>query len=131
MAGLDAFHAKNLLDWCLGGAAASAPSNRFISLATQPPTSVSAFDGPFSRSGTVGGRATWNAAAENSPQMSATNRSLMSFTATAIATVVGWNLWNSSSGGNRLAFGTLSASVGCASGDTFGFAAGALVITMK
>lgn len=127
---LDPFHAKNLLDYTLGGAAASQPSNQFISLATASPTTASAFDGPFTRSGTAGGRATWNAAAAASPTGSATNRSLMTWTATAIATVVGWNLWNSSSGGSRLAFGTLSSSVGCASADTFGFAAGALKITM-
>lgn len=121
------FHQKNVLDWVLGGASGSQPAGRFVTLATASPTSQSSFEGPFSNGSN--GRASWNAAAANSPQMSATNRSTMSYTATAIATVLGWNLYDASSGGNRLAFGTLSSSVGCASGDTFGFAAGALKIT--
>lgn len=127
MAGLTPLFAKNLLDFITGAAADNKPASRWISLATASPTTQSAFDGPFSNA--AFGRASWNAAAANSPQMSATNRSTMSYTATALGTAVGWNMYNSSSGGTRIAFGTLSSSVGCASGDTFGFAAGALVIT--
>lgn len=123
---LDPYYAKNLLDYCLGGAAAVQPSNRFISLATQSPTTQSEFLGPFTPV-----RKSASFAAANSPQMSATNRQTASFTATAACTVVGWNLYDSSAGGSRLAFGTLSASVGCASADTFGFPAGTLTITMS
>lgn len=125
---LTAYHAKNLLDYITGAAAAVQPGSRFISLATASPTTQSAFDGPFSNG--AFGRQSWNAAAANSPSGSATNRSVMSYTATAIATAVAWNLYDRSSGGTRLAFGTLSSSVGCASGDTFGFAVGALKITL-
>lgn len=121
----DPFHVKNTLDWCLGGAAASDPGNRWIALATGSPTTASESLGPFTpvrRSGSFG--------AANSPQMSATNRAAQSWTATAACTVIGWNLYNSSAGGSRLAFGTFSSSAGCASGDTFGIPAGALKITL-
>jgi hypothetical protein len=40
-------------------------------------------------------------------------------------TAVGWNMWNSSSGGQRLMYGTFGASVGMASNDTIVIAAAA------
>lgn len=121
---IDPFGAKLMLDWCLGGAAASQPSGRWISFATATPTSQSAFDGGFN------GRCTVTFAAANSPQGSATNLNAISATATVAATVVGFNLWNSTAGGTRLGYGTLSAAIGCKSGDTMAFAVGALTITL-
>jgi hypothetical protein len=116
---------KILLDWVTGGAAVTRPATRWISFATQSPTSQSDFDGPF-RS-----RMTVTFAAANSPQMSATNLNAVSnITATAAATAVGWNLWNSSAGGTRLAFGTCTAAIGCKSADNIGIAAGAIKITL-
>lgn len=120
---------KAMLDWVLGGAVPTRPTARFLSFATASPTSQSAFDGPFS--GGLFGRATITFASANSPQMSATNLNAFSnITATAVGTAVGWNLWNSSSGGTRLAYGTATAAIGCASADNIGIAAGAIKITL-
>jgi hypothetical protein len=118
---LDPFARKLLLDWVLGGAAATQPGSRWVSYATQSPTTQSAFDGPFRSRGTL------KYAAANSPQMSATILSSASpqGTSTAIMTAVGWNMWNSSSGGQRLMYGTFGASVGMASNDTIVIAAAA------
>lgn len=121
---LTPFEQKNILDYLTGAAAAVRPASRFISIATQSPTSQSAFDGPFSP------RMSYSANAANSPAGSASNRVAMSCTATAAATAVGWNLWDSNQGGTRIAYGTLSASVGCASADTLGFAANRLILRM-
>lgn len=116
---------KAVLDWVTGAAAATQPASRWISFATQSPTSQSAFDGPWQS------RMTVTFAAANSPQMSATNLNAVSnITATAGATAVGWNMWNSSAGGTRIAYGTTTANIGCKSGDNIGIAAGAIKITL-
>jgi len=125
MTGMDPYLSKQLLDWMTGGAAATQPTQRWIQWATASPTSQSAFDGPFSP------RITATFAAANSPQGSATNLNAMTGTATAVATAVGWNLYDRSVGGTRLAFGTLAAAVGCKSADNPCFSAGALKITIS
>ena len=122
---------KALLDWVTGGASVTRPATRWISLATAAPTSESSFDGPFSNA--ARGRATVTFAAANSPQGSATNLNAFSnITATAApASVFGWNLWNSSSGGTRIAYGTATAAIGAKSGDNIGIAAGAIKIVLS
>lgn len=122
--GADAATQKAMLDWVLGGAAATRPGSRFLSFATQSPTSVSSFDGPFTP------RRTATFAAANSPQMSCTNAAAISATASAVATIVGFNIWNAPTGGQRLFWGTMTASVGCASGDTIGIPTGALKVVL-
>jgi hypothetical protein len=117
---------KAMLDWVLGGAAATRPGSRFVSFATQSPTSRSAFDGPFTPRRTV------TFAAANSPQMSVTNAAVISATATAVATIVGFNIWDRAAAANatRLFWGTMTASVGCLSGDTIGIPTGALKVVL-
>ena len=116
---------KALLDWSTGAAAVTVPPGRWIQWATASPTSQSAFDGPFSP------RMTVTFASANSPQGSVTNLNAITGTATAAATAVGWNLYDSNVGGTRIAYGTLSASVGCKSADNPAFGAGGLVITLS
>jgi hypothetical protein len=117
---------KAMLDWVLGGAAATRPSTRWISMATASPNVTSAFDGPFQSRNTV------TFAAANSPAMSVTNLNNLSLmTCSAAATVVGWNIWNSSSGGTRLFYGTMTAAIGCKSGDNVQIGAGALKIVLS
>ena len=120
----DAYIEKALLDWMLQGATPTAPAGMWIGLATQSPTSVSAFEAPVTRH-TV----TFSAAA--SPAGSASNRAAVTILATAACTPVGWNIWQSSAGGSRWAWGTLTASVTCSSAQTVGFAAGGLKITLS
>lgn len=116
---------KQMLDWALGGAAGSQPTQRWIQFATQSPTSQSAFDGPFTP------RATVTFAAANSPQMSKTNLNTISVvTATAAGTAVGWNIYDRSVGGTRIAYGTTTANIGCKSGDQPALAPGQLKITL-
>jgi hypothetical protein len=116
---------KQVLDWALGGAAGSQPTQRWIQFATQSPTQANAFDGPFSPRNTV------TFAAANSPQMSKTNLNTISLcTATAAGTAVGWNLYDRSVAGTRIAFGTCTAAIGCKSGDQPALAPGTLKITL-
>jgi hypothetical protein len=117
---------KRLLDWTTGAAAATQPPGRWLQFATASPTSQSAFDGPFSSRRTV------TFAAANSPQGSKTNLGAVTgATVSVAATAVGWNLYDSSVGGTRIAFGTFAAAVGCKSGDWPVLSAGALKITIS
>lgn len=127
---LDQYAQKALIDWVTGAAAVSQPTQRWVSFATASPRSDSAFDGPWS--GGAFGRATVTFAGANSPQGSVTNLNAFSnITATAAATAVGWNLWDRSSGGTRLAYGTVTANIGCKSADNIGIAAGAIKIVIS
>lgn len=117
---------KQLLDWALGGAAGSQPTQQWIQFATASPTSQSTFDGPFSP------RATVTFAAANSPQGSKTNLNTISvITATAAGTAVGWNIYDRSVGGTRIAYGTCTAAIGCKSGDQPALNPGTLRITLS
>jgi|SRR5215472_5950886 len=117
---------KALLDWCLQGAAPTRPAQIWLDLVTSSPTSRSAFSG-----GAYFSRSTVSFAAANSPQTSATLLAAVTGTATAAATFVGFNLYDTASGGNRLFWGTLTASIGCKSADNPAFAAGGLVIVLS
>src|SRR5262245_44918001 len=120
------FGEKLVLDWILGGAAATRPGGRWISFATGSPNAAGASDGGFTP------RCTVTFAAANSPQNSVTNLNGISATVSGVAslTAIGWNLYESSAGGNRLAYGTCTAAIGCKSGDNPSFAAGALKLTL-
>ena len=121
---------KLLLDWILGGAAATQPPGRWISLATGTPNANGASDGLFTPRGTV------TFAAANSPQGSATNLNIISGTLVAVAgissgTVFGWNLYDSNLNGTRIAWGTVANASGCrTTGSTVAFTAGSLKITL-
>ena len=117
---------KATLDWLLGGAAATRPTARWLSFATGSPNQAGASDGGATP------RCTVTFASANSPQLSATNLNAISATVSGVAafTFIGWNLYNSSAGGTRLAYGTFSAGIGCKSGDNPALSAGALKITL-
>jgi hypothetical protein len=117
---------KAMLDWCFGGAAVTQPGQRWISFATGTPNTSGASDGPFNT------RVTVKMAAANSPQGSMTNNTAMTVaTATAVATAVGFNIWDSTAGGTRLLFGTATAVIGCKSADNIQINAGSLIITIQ
>src|SRR5262245_33236485 len=113
------FGEKLLLDWTLGGAGATQPTARWLSFATGSPNAAGASDGAFTPRCTV----TFGAAA--SPQMSATNLNAISATVSGVAsqTAIGWNLYDANAGGNRIAYGTTTAAIGCKSADTCAFGA--------
>ena len=128
MVGIDPFMQKRLMDFTFGGAAASAPAARWVGWATQSPTSQSDFAGPWTR-------VTFSPAAastQGSPAATVSNRAAMTSRATAIGTAVGWNIYDASSGGNRLFYGTVTASLGCASSaDLAAFPVGGLRLVLS
>lgn len=127
MAGVTPYMAKQMLDWCLGGAAATRPSSRLVGWATGSPNTNGDSAGPWTR-------VTFSPAAASTPagSGSVSNRAAMTSRATAIGTALGWNMYDATSGGNRLFFGTVTASLGCASSaDLAAFAAGGLKITLS
>jgi hypothetical protein len=118
---------KSALDWVLGGAAPARPGGRWLSFATGSPNANGASDGAATP------RCTVTFAAANSPQNSVTNLNAISATVSGAAaqTFLGWNLYDSSAGGVRLAYGTCTAAIGCKSGDNPSLSAGALKLTLS
>lgn len=126
---LTQFMQKQVLDFMCGGASAATPLARWLQFATATPRSDSAFDGPIPSRLSV----SFNAAA--SPAGSVSNAiATTGFTtgATAICTLTGWNLYDASVGGNRLAYGTLATTFSLGSGttDQIALSAGAMRITL-
>lgn len=127
---LTGYGQKLLLDWALGGANPSSPPGRWIALATGSPNAAGASDGLFTP------RVTVTFAAANSPQGSVTNLNVLSGTLVAVAgtssgTVFGWNLYDSSQGGTRIAYGTMSSASGCrTTGSSVGVVVGGLKVTL-
>jgi hypothetical protein len=118
---------KAVLDWVLGAATPTRPGARWVSWATGSPNDNGASD-----AGQLNSRHSWDAAAANSPQGSATNRSTgIAVTATAACTILGWNLWDASVAGTRLAYGTLAASVGIASANSVRIGVGSMKIIIS
>lgn len=115
---------KQMLDWCLGGASATQPTNYWLQWATGSPNDAGASDGPFSP------RITVNMGAAASPAGTKSNAAAITGTATAVATAQGWNIYDRSVGGTRLFYGTLGAKVGCKSADNPAFSVGALIVTL-
>lgn len=124
--GATAYLEKALLDWALQGATPTRPAQLWLDLVTSSPNATSAFSG-----GAFFSRLTVTFAAANSPQNSATLLAAVTGTATAAATFVGFNLYDTASAGNRLVWGTLTAAIGCKSADNPAFAAGGLVIVLS
>lgn len=115
---------KAILDWALGGAAPPTIPARYFQFATSAPDANNAYDGPFTN------RMTVTMAAAASPAGSVSNANALVRTATAIATVVGWNIYDQITLGNRLMYGTMTAGIACGSGDGCRLTAGNLVITL-
>jgi len=130
MAAISAYLEKAYLDWCLGGAAATQPTNRWAGLAVGTPTSVSG-----SEMGTATGysRLTALFGAAASPAGSASITAAMTFGPFSSAgSAIGVHLWDGSPVGssNMLWYGTLQTARTFIAGDTLIFSAGALTCTL-
>lgn len=131
MANVSAYLAKAYLDWCLGGASATQPSNRWVGLAVGTPTSVSG-----SEMGTLTGysRLTALFGAAASPAGSASNTAAMSYGPfSSNGSVIGVHVWDGSpvASSNMLWYGTLLTNRTFIPGDVLAFSAGALIITLS
>lgn len=121
---LDPYIEQALLNWCTGAAAVTRPTARFVNFESGSPQYSADSAAPVFRS-------TMSfAAAISAGSASASNNGSVSCSASSVCTIYGWALYNSTSGGSRLVYGTLTASHSLRSGSQAGFAAGGLVITM-
>ena len=123
MANVSAYARKQVLDWLLGGAAATQPTSRYLGLSYGSPTSTSgsevAATGAYTRI-----PITFTAAA--SPGGSASLAAAASFAAATYAsTLSGWQIWDTQGvgAGNMLWQGLLSAATRPTSLSAFTFAA--------
>jgi hypothetical protein len=130
MAAISAFAEKLMLDWVLGGAAATQPTTRAIGLSLGSPTSTSG-----SEIATTFGytRQTMAFGAAASPGGSVTNASALTYSFTTAASVSGINIWDTvlqGGSGNLLWYGLLATARTVASGDSLVLASGALTISL-
>jgi len=131
MANISAFNAKLLLDWNLGGAAATQPASRLAALSLGTPTSVSGSE-VLATSGYSRQTALFGAAA--SPAGSASNTAAMTFGPfSSSAAIQGLVIFDTTAvtAGNMLWYGTLLTARTVLPGDTLVVAAGALIITLS
>lgn len=125
MPALSAYAQKAVLDWLLGGDTPTQPSARWLGLSYGAPSSTNGSEIA------TASRATVNVAAAASPGGSASNAAAVVFAAFSYAsTVSGWQLWDASTGGNMLWFGTMAVATRPASASQFTCAAGNAAFTM-
>lgn len=132
MANIGAFASKQMLDWVLGGAAATQPSSRLAALTFGVPTSVSALGEIQANSGYV--RATTLFGAAASPQMSASNTASFTFGPfSSSQSILGMLIYDTISinSGNIWWYGTLLTARTVLPGDTLVVNTGALLITLS
>ena len=131
MANIGAHGAKQMLDWVLGGAAATQPASRLAALSLGTPSSVSGSE-VNTNSGYARQTALFGAAA--SPAGSASNTAAMTFgpfsSSNAIQGLLIYDTISISSG-NIWWYGTLLTARTVLPGDTLVVAAGALIITLS
>lgn len=131
MANIAAYNQKAMLDWNLGGAAATQPASRLAALSLGTPTTVSGSE-VLPNSGYLRQTALFSAAA--SPAGSASNTAAMTFGPfSSSAAIQGLVLYDTSAftAGNMLWYGTLLTARTVLTGDTLTVAAGALLITLS
>jgi hypothetical protein len=131
MANIGAHGAKQMLDWVLGGAAATQPASRLAALSLATPSSISGSE-VNTNSGYARQTALFGAAA--SPAGSASNTAAMTFgpfsSSNAIQGLLIYDTISISSG-NIWWYGTLLTARTVLPGDTLVVAAGALIITLS
>ena len=132
MAAISAYAEKAMLDWVLGGAAATQPGTRAVGISLGSPTSTSGSE--WTGSGVTRQTITFGAAA--SPGGSATNTAAVTFgPVTSAASISGIQIWDTISGttanaGNMLWYGLLATVRTLVSGDSVVLASGAMTITL-
>lgn len=132
MSNIAAYLSKAMLDWTLGGAAATQPGARWAGLAVGNPTTN---NNGASEMGTLSGysRVTALFGAAASPAGSASNTAAMSFGPfSSNGSALGCHLWDGSpvASSSMLLEGTLLTARTFIPGDILVFAAGALNITL-
>jgi hypothetical protein len=131
VANIGAHGAKQMLDWVLGGAAATQPASRLAALSLGTPSSISGSE-VNTNSGYARQTALFGAA--NSPAGSASNTAAMTFGPFSSSNAIqGLAIYDtiSISSGNIWWYGTLLTARTVLPGDTLVVAAGALIVTLS
>lgn len=115
MAGISTYLANKLLDHSLGVASYTMPSGVYLALFTSDPTPTGSGT-EVSGSGYARQQVTWNAAASRESTLNGSET--FGPAGGSWGTVTHWGVFDSSTAGNLLWFGSLSASKAADSGDS-------------
>ncbi len=129
--GASAYLQAQMLNWAMGGAAATQPTKWGVGLSLGTPTSLSGSE--MSVAGYARQTCVWVAAGTPTSSATVKNSAAILFTINSACTIKGFAVWDtvlSSNSGSLLAWGTLSASSIFASGDVASFSAGAILLTL-
>jgi hypothetical protein len=132
MANIGAHAQKQMLDWVLGGAAATQPSSRLVALTQGQPSSVSALGEVQLNSGYA--RQTLTMGAANSPAGSASNNNAMTFGPfSSNCSILGCLVYDTISinSGNIWWYGTLLTARTLLANDSLVINSGGLIITLS
>lgn len=131
MANVSAYLSKQMLDWLLGGAAATQPASRLAALSLGTPTSVSGSE-VLPDEGYLRQTALFGAAA--SPAASASITAAMTFGPFSSSRAIqGMVIYDTSAftAGNMLWYGTLLTARTVLPGDTLAVTAGSLIVSLS
>lgn len=117
---------KAVLDWLLGGATPTRPSNRYVALFTATPSDTGG--GTEVTGGSYSRQAATFGAATSSPPIQATTTAALTWTNMPSATVTSVGIYDASTGGNLLYYGNLTASKSLTAGDNFTINSGNLTV---
>lgn len=133
MPAVSVYSEKAILDWLLGGATPTRPTDRAVGLSLGTPTSVSGSE-IATTYGYTRQTATFAAAGTPASSGTATNAAAMTFgpftTAASVSGIQVWDTVLSANSGNMLWFGNLATARTVASGDSLVVASGALTISL-
>lgn len=127
MAGVTTTFANRELDNYLGGPTLARPATVYIQLCTSAPSAAAAGTAVLARVAVTNNSTNWPASSSGSKS----NGTTIAFGSTAGATysnVVGWEVWDALTGGNRSFYGAIS-STSISDRSAVNFPAGSFVIT--
>ena len=129
MAGFSDYLETKVLDHVFGGTAYTAPTTLYVALFTAAPTDTGGGT-EVSTSGTAYARQTITFTTSGGTTSNTSAVEYSTATGSGFGTVVAMGIFDASTSGNLLAYGTLTTSKSVSAGDVFRFNASAIDITL-
>ena len=130
MAGFSDYLETKVLDHVFGGTSYTAPSTLYVAQFTAAPTDTAGSGTEVSTSGTAYARQTITFTTSGGTTSNTSAVEYSTATGSGFGTVVAMGIFDASTSGNLLAYGTLTTSKSVSAGDVFRFNASAIDITL-